>query len=126
MRCRTASGCGEGEHRISEPRTKWPVGVLTAKQALPPVRHRPGARSARRERCLSFPSQTKGRETRERYSPAASRAPAVRPVRAVRGLAGPVAAGEQVPLKGTGEGMRVSFTPLPPPFVAAEVVITGN
>ena len=58
------------------------------------------------------------------YSSAASLA--VLTVMAVLGLARPVAAGEQVPFKGTGEGMRVSFTPLTPPFAAAEVVITGN
>lgn len=60
------------------------------------------------------------------YSSAASLAPAVVTLMAVLGFAGPVAAGEQVPFKGAGEGMRVSFTPLTPPFVAAEVVITGN
>jgi hypothetical protein len=62
----------------------------------------------------------------KRSSSAASLAPAVLTVLAVLGLAGPVAAGEQVPFKGTGDGMRVRFTPLTPPFVAAEVVITGT
>jgi hypothetical protein len=60
------------------------------------------------------------------YSSAARLASAVLTVMAIPGLAGPVAAGEQVPFKGTGEGMRVSFTPLDPPFVAAEVVMTGS
>src|SRR5262245_25655210 len=92
----------------------------------PPARHRPGARSARRERCLSILSQTKGRETMKRSSSAASLALAVLTALAVLGLAGPGAAAEPLPFKGTGEGMRTSFTPLTPPFFAAEVVITGT
>ena len=49
----------------------------------------------------------------KRYSSAASLALAVL---AVLGLAGPVAAGEQVPFKGSLEG-DVTVTPLTPPFV---------
>ena len=49
----------------------------------------------------------------KRYSSAASLALAGL---AVLGLAGPVAAGEQVPFKGSLEG-EVTVTPLTPPFV---------
>jgi hypothetical protein len=44
---------------------------------------------------------------------------------AVLALAGPVAAGEQVPFKGGYEGEDIG-TPLAPPFVSAEVTATGN
>jgi hypothetical protein len=44
----------------------------------------------------------------------------------ILGLAGPAAAGEQVPFQGSMEGMRVSFVPLEPPFMLATVVITGQ
>src|SRR5262245_35375023 len=47
-------------------------GILTAKQAPPPARHRPGARSARRARCPPILSQTGGGLTMRRlkkYSP---------------------------------------------------------
>jgi hypothetical protein len=44
---------------------------------------------------------------------------------AVLGLAGPVAAGEQVPFKGRLEGI-VTRTPLAPPFVAVLVEGAGN
>jgi hypothetical protein len=62
----------------------------------------------------------------KRYSSAASLASAVLTVIAVLGLAGPAAAQEQVPFKGTLAGMRVSFVPLDPPFFAAEVDMTGE
>ena len=48
----------------------------------------------------------------KRYSSAAGLALAVV---AVLGLAGPVAAGEQVPFKGSFEGV-VTITPLAPPY----------
>ena len=44
---------------------------------------------------------------------------------AVLGLAGPVAAGEQVPFKGDLEGDDTT-TPLTPPFFSATVEATGN
>jgi hypothetical protein len=44
---------------------------------------------------------------------------------AVLGLAGPAAAGEEVPFKGTLEG-DVTMTPLEPPFVSVLVEGTGN
>src|SRR5205807_4723424 len=44
---------------------------------------------------------------------------------AVLGLAGPVAAGEQVPFKGSLEG-DVTITPLAPPFVSVLVEATGQ
>jgi hypothetical protein len=44
----------------------------------------------------------------------------------VLGLSGPAAAGEQVPFKGSMEGMRLSNTPLAPPFVLNTTAITGN
>ena len=44
---------------------------------------------------------------------------------AVLGLAGPAAAGEQVPFKGRLEG-DVTITPLVPPFVSVLVDATGN
>jgi hypothetical protein len=47
-------------------------------------------------------------------------------VLAVLGLVGPVAAGEQVPFKGSMQGMRVSITSLAPPFALSKVAITGN
>ncbi len=43
----------------------------------------------------------------------------------VLGLAGPVAAGQQVPFKGGFEGVDIA-TPLVAPFVAAEVTATGT
>jgi hypothetical protein len=43
----------------------------------------------------------------------------------VLGLANPVAAGEQVPFKGSLEGV-VTITPLTPPFVSVLVEATGN
>jgi hypothetical protein len=58
----------------------------------------------------------------KRHSSTASLALAVL---AVLGLAGPVAAGEQVPFKGTLEG-DVTVTPLDPPFVHVDVDATGN
>src|SRR5947199_6011564 len=81
------------------------------RQASPsPARHRPGARSARRERCLSILSQTTRRERMKRHSSAASLALAVL---AVLGLAGPVPAGELVPFKGSFEA-DVTVTGAPP------------
>ena len=62
----------------------------------------------------------------KRYRSAASLALAVLTVTAVVGLAGPAAAGEQVPFRGTLAGMRASFIPLDPPFFAAEVDTTGE
>jgi hypothetical protein len=44
---------------------------------------------------------------------------------AVMGLAGPAAAGEQVPFKGSLEGV-VTITPLAPPFVSVLVEATGE
>ena len=44
---------------------------------------------------------------------------------AVLGLAGPVAAGEQVPFKGSLDGV-VTITPLNPPFLSVLVDATGN
>jgi len=58
----------------------------------------------------------------KRYSSAASLALAVV---AVLALAGPVAAGEQVPFKGGYEGEDVG-TPLAPPLASAEVTAAGN
>ena len=46
-------------------------------------------------------------------------------VLAVLGLVGPVAAGEQVPFKGSLEGLDTT-TPLDPPFVAVTVEATGK
>ena len=43
----------------------------------------------------------------------------------VLGLAGPVAAGEQVPFKGSFEG-DVTVTPLAPPFLQADVEAMGK
>ena len=59
----------------------------------------------------------------KRYCFAASLALAVL---AVLSLAGPVAAGEQVPFKGNLEGELVTSTPLTPPFVFNKSAITGN
>ena len=56
-----------------------------------------------------------------RHSLAASLTLAV----AVMGLAGPVAAGEQVPFRGRLEG-DVTVTPLEPPYVQVDVDATGN
>jgi len=47
------------------------------------------------------------------------------PFLAVLALAGPVAAGEQVPFKGRLEG-DVTITPLDPPYVQVDVDATGN
>jgi hypothetical protein len=58
----------------------------------------------------------------KRYSSAASLALAVV---VVLGLTGPVAAGEQVPFKGSYEG-DVTVTPLTPPSVSVLVDATGN
>jgi hypothetical protein len=58
----------------------------------------------------------------KRYSSAAGLALAIV---AALGLAGPVAAGEHVPFKGSLEGV-VTITPLTPPFVAVLVEATGN
>jgi hypothetical protein len=58
----------------------------------------------------------------KRHRSAASLALAVM---AVLGLAGPGAAGEQVPFKGSLEGV-VAVTPLQPPYVSARVNATGN
>jgi hypothetical protein len=58
----------------------------------------------------------------KRYSFAAGVALAVV---VVLGLAGPVAAGEQVPFQGSFEGDDTT-TPLTPPFVSATVEATGN
>ena len=43
----------------------------------------------------------------------------------IPGLTGPVAAGEQVPFKGSLEGVE-THTPLAPPFVMVDVEATGN
>src|SRR6266404_2910349 len=58
----------------------------------------------------------------KRFSSAASLALAVV---VVLGLTGPVAAGEQVPFKGSFEG-DVTVTPLAPPFLSVYVEATGN
>ena len=58
----------------------------------------------------------------KRHSSAASIALAVM---VVLGLAGPGAAGEQVPFKGSLEGV-VTVTPLQPPYVSVLVKATGN
>ena len=58
----------------------------------------------------------------KRHSSAASLALAVM---VVLGLAGPAAAGEQVPFKGSLEGV-VTITPLKPPYVSVLVNATGN
>ncbi len=58
----------------------------------------------------------------KRYSSTASLALAVV---AILGLIGPVAAGEQVPFKGSFEG-DVIVTPLAPPFLSVLVDATGN
>ena len=58
----------------------------------------------------------------KRFSSAAGLALAVV---VVLGLAGPAAAGEQVPFKGSYEGDDVG-TPLVPPFAAVTVEATGN
>ena len=58
----------------------------------------------------------------KRHSSAAS---LVLAVLAVLGLAGPVAAGEQVPFQGKLGGV-VTMTPLTPPFVSVLVSATGN
>ena len=58
----------------------------------------------------------------KRYSSAASFALAVV---AILGLSRPVAAGEQVPFKGSFEG-DVTVTPLAPPYVSVYVDATGN
>jgi hypothetical protein len=62
----------------------------------------------------------------KRYSSAASLALGVLTVMAVLGLAGPVAAGEQVPFRGTLAGMRVSFTLLDPQHAVGETDTTGE
>src|SRR5207237_2933013 len=77
----------------------------------PPARHRPGARSARRKRCLCIVSQTPRRDSMIRHSFAASVALAVL---VVLGLTGPVVAGEHVPFKGSLEGVDTAI-PLTPP-----------
>jgi hypothetical protein len=46
-------------------------------------------------------------------------------VSAVLGLAGPLAAGKQVPFKGNLDG-TVAITPLTPPFVSVAIDATGN
>ena len=58
----------------------------------------------------------------KRYSSAAGLALAVV---VVLGLAGPAAAGEQVPFKGSYEGVDIGI-PLVPPFAAVTVEATGN
>jgi hypothetical protein len=94
-------------------------GVLTAKQAP----YRPGTAPALGLRAGSdvFPLYRKPtrRDVMKRRRFAASLALAVV---AVGGLANPVAAGEQVPFRGSLEGERVAFVP----FVYAELHITGN
>jgi hypothetical protein len=67
-------------------------------------------------------SQTSRRDRMKRYSSAAGLALAGL---AVLGLANPVAAGEQVPFKGSLEGV-VTVTPLTPPFVSVLVEATGK
>src|SRR5213593_426218 len=62
------------------------------------------------------------RDAMKCHSSAASLALAVV---AVLGLTGPVAAGEQVPFKGSFEG-DVTVTPLTPPYVSVLVEGTGN
>ena len=58
----------------------------------------------------------------KRYSSAAGLALALA---AVLGLAGPAAAGDQVPFKGSLEG-DVAVTPLTPPYLRVDVDATGN
>src|SRR5258707_2470921 len=62
-----------------------------------PARHRPGARSARWEWCLSVVSQTKRSDVMKRYSSTAS---LVLALAVVLKFAGPVLAGELKPFKG--------------------------
>ena len=62
----------------------------------------------------------------KRYSSAASLALGVLTVMAALGLAGPVAAEEQVPFRGTLAGMRVSFTLIDPQHAVSEVDATGE
>src|SRR5581483_2006042 len=88
----------------------------------PPARHRPGARSARRERCLSIVKQAARRESMKRHRRAAGLALAVL---SVLSLAGPAAAGEQVPFKGSLGG-DVTVTPLAPPSLQVDVEATGE
>ena len=59
----------------------------------------------------------------KRHSPAASLALAAL---VVLGLAGPAAAGEQVPFKGRLEGVVTTLTPLQPPLMFVRVEGTGN
>src|SRR5262245_49934813 len=67
-------------------------------------------------------SQTTRRENMRRYSSTAGLA---RAVVVILGLAGPVAAGEQVPFKGSLDG-DVTITPQTPPYVSVLVECTGN
>src|SRR5437867_1865272 len=66
-------------------------------------------------------SLNKRRDAMKRHSSAASLALAVL---AVLGLAGPVAAGEQVPFKGSFAGVAIQSGV--PPIVSVEVDATGN
>src|SRR5262245_32357727 len=92
------------------------------RQASPsPARHRPGARSARQERCLSIPSQT-GREVMKRFGFAAG---LVLAVVAVLGLAGPASAQVPVPFQGRLVGVDIG-TPQVPPLVSVQVKATGD
>src|SRR6516225_12020681 len=99
---------------------KRPVRSLPQASSSP-ARHRPGARSARRQRCLSILSQTDWRDTMKRYSSAPSLGLAVL---AVLGLAGRVPAGEPVPFLGRLDGV-VTITGAPP-IVSVVVNATGN
>jgi hypothetical protein len=62
----------------------------------------------------------------KRYSSAASLALAVLTVMAVLALAGPAAAEDQVPFRGTLAGMRVSFTLIDPEHATGETDFTGE
>src|SRR5262249_45473073 len=74
-----------------------------------------------RQRCLSIVLQTARRESMKRYRSAAGIALAVL---AVLGHAGPALAQQQVPFKGSLEGV-VTVTPQPP-YVSVLVKATGN
>src|SRR5262245_30290186 len=96
------------------------------RQASPsPAGHHPGARSARRPRCLSMVSQTARGVTMNHRSFASAFAFAAS---AYLALAGQAAAGEQVPFKGSLAG-TVTITPIigDPVFdVHVEIEGAGN
>src|SRR5262245_49263769 len=86
-----------------------------------PARHRPGARSARRDRCLSLVSQTTRSAIMDRLRCATRIAMAVV---VVLELAGPVTAQVPVPFSGRLVGVDIG-TPQVPPLVSVQVKATG-